>query len=185
MQLHREGNPAGPLNDAGHAPLFADAYRELAPVVRGYLRSHGVADPEAVTQDVFVALYPRIGNITGGAAGLRTLVFSIAHARYVDYHRRRAKFPLMAEYDPAEDVRTSASAEDEAVASDAEEGILALLEGLSKDQREVITLRVIADLSLEQTAAITGRSVGAVKQLQRRALLNLRSQLSPMERVAP
>ncbi|MEA5454868.1 sigma-70 family RNA polymerase sigma factor [Sinomonas sp. JGH33] len=185
MRARTEADCAGPPDDSGAALLFSEAYRELAPVVRGYLRSHGVADPEAVTQDVFLALYPRIGSVTGGAEGLRTLVFTIAHARYVDYCRQRAKAPRMAEYDPAVDARTSASAEDEAFGSDSQEGILELLHGLSKDQREVITLRIVADLSLEQTAAVTGRSVGAVKQLQRRALLNLRNRLSLIERVAP
>ena len=46
--------------------LFSDAYRDLAPAVLGYLRSRGVEDPEAVTHDVFMALYSRIGSVTGG-----------------------------------------------------------------------------------------------------------------------
>ncbi|BAS11715.1 hypothetical protein AHiyo8_00180 [Arthrobacter sp. Hiyo8] len=70
--------------------LFVDAYREYSPGVCGYLRTRGVEDPEAVTQDVFLALYPQLGDLRGGPAGLRTLIFTIAHARAVDSHRRRA-----------------------------------------------------------------------------------------------
>jgi RNA polymerase sigma-70 factor (ECF subfamily) len=45
---------------------------------------------------------------------------------------------------------------------------------LSSDQRTVLLLRVIADLSTEDVAQVTGKSVGAVKSLQRRALTTLR-----------
>jgi RNA polymerase sigma-70 factor (ECF subfamily) len=38
----------------------------------------------------------------------------------------------------------------------------------------VVTLRVLADLSVEETARVLGRTPGAVKQLQRRGLLALR-----------
>ena len=46
-----------------------------------------------------------------------------------------------------------------------------MLERLNEDQRSVITLRILGDLSIEQTAEVLGKSTGAVKQLQRRGLL--------------
>jgi RNA polymerase sigma-70 factor (ECF subfamily) len=48
---------------------------------------------------------------------------------------------------------------------------------LANDQREVLALRIIAELSLEQTAQVMNRSAGAIKQLQLRALANLRKQV--------
>jgi RNA polymerase sigma factor (sigma-70 family) len=51
--------------------------------------------------------------------------------------------------------------------------LLAALDQLSPDQREVIVLRFVADLSLEQVAEVTKRRVGAVKALQHRALTRL------------
>ncbi len=161
--------------------VFSEAYREFAPAVVGYLRARGVPDPEAVTHDVFMAVYPRIGSLTGGRAGLKTLLFTIAHARIVDHHRRLTRAPRLVEYDPETEPRVAPSSEEVALARGT--GILALLDELSPDQREVIALRVVADLSLEQTATITNRSTGAVKQLQRRALLALRGRLEsqPLE----
>jgi len=44
---------------------------------------------------------------------------------------------------------------------------------LTPDQREVIGLRFVADLALEDVARITGRKVGAVKAMQHRALAQL------------
>lgn len=45
---------------------------------------------------------------------------------------------------------------------------------LSPDQRRVIVMRFLDDLSYEQIAAILGKSVGAVRVLQFRGLQNLR-----------
>jgi RNA polymerase sigma factor (sigma-70 family) len=175
--LTEQHTTAAAAADAGSC-LFAEAYTELSPAVLGYFRARGVDDPEAVTQDVFMALYPRMSTITGGDKGLRTLVFSIAHARSVDFHRKRSRTPDTVEHDPAADPRVTESAEEQAMARGVGGHALALLEGLSDDQREVLTLRVVADMSLEDTAAITGKTVGAVKQLQHRALTGLRNRLS-------
>jgi RNA polymerase sigma factor (sigma-70 family) len=166
------------LMAAGHddaGSLFSAAYRSFSPAVAGYLRAGGVEDPEGVTHDVFLALYPRLKAVRGGMQGLRVLIFSIAHARLVDHHRRRSRMPAPAEYDPGRDGRLSASAEDEALDGNAE--ALALLEGLREDHREVLRLRIIAELSVNEVAHIMQKSPGAITQLQHRAMASLRNQL--------
>lgn len=162
------------LDRANPAEAFSMLYRLLSRPVHGYLQARGVEDPEAVTQDVFVALYPRMAALHGGFEGAKTLIFSIAHARAVDHHRRREKVPVSASYDPEADRRTTASAYDASFPGD---GLLELLQALPEDYREVLRLRVIADLSIEQTASIMSRTTGAVKQLQRRAIAGLKEQL--------
>jgi len=155
---------------------FTAAYRELSPRVLGYLRSHGVDDPEAATNDVFLALHRRWATIEGGDDGVRTLTFSIAHARLVDFHRAQARRPRQVPFDADEDPRRAASAEDAVI--DLRGGAATeLLARLGGDQRQAISLRVIAGLSLEETAQVMDRSVGAIKQLQRRGLESLRSLL--------
>jgi RNA polymerase sigma-70 factor (ECF subfamily) len=160
------------------AERFSATYRQLSPRVLGYLRLHGVDDPESVTQDVFLALYPRLPAVTGGEDGVRTLTFSIAHARVVDHHRARARRPALVPFEPDADPRLVASAEDAHAAVAGEQNALALLHRLGDDQREALTLRVVAELSLDETAEVMGRSIGAVKQLQRRALEALRAIVS-------
>jgi RNA polymerase sigma-70 factor (ECF subfamily) len=153
---------------------FERVYRTLAPAVVSYLRAHGIDDPEAVSQDVFIAVLPRIGGIRGGEDGVRTLIFSIAHARAVDHHRARARKPPTVVFEPAKDSRAVASAEELAVTRSGDDDILSILSLLSEDHREVLLLRVLADMPLERVATVMGKSVGAVKQLQRRALLALK-----------
>lgn len=170
---------------AGEPAALHRVYEVLAPGIAGYLRSRGSEDPEGMTQDVFVALLPRLGKLRGGVAGLRTLAFSIAHARLVDELRRRSRRPTGTPFEPAADPRVTPSAEDHAIARIEGAELLELLEGLSEDQRAVVALRVIGQLNLEETAKVVGRSVGAVKQLQRRGLLALRNQVESREGVTP
>lgn len=156
------------------ALLFTVAYNEFSGPVFGYLRARGVDDPEAVTQDVFLALYPKLDSLRGGLQGAKTLLFSIAHARMVDHYRKRERTPDSAPYESDLDSRRAPSAEDQAFGHAEGLGVTELLANLNPDYREVLALRVVADLSLEETAAIMGKSQGAVKQLQRRALSALR-----------
>lgn len=156
------------------AERFTAAYQQLSPRVLGYLRSHGVDDPEAVTNDVFLALHRNLDRITGGDDDVRTLTFSIAHARLVDHHRARAIRPRDVEFEPEADPRRAPSAEDAALEHLGGRGVLALLDALGDEQREAVTLRVVAGLTLDETAQVMEKSIGAIKQLQRRALESLR-----------
>ena len=86
-------------------------YRALAPTVQAFLLAHGAEDPEDLANEVFLQVLPRLDRLRGGVAGLRTFVFSVAHARSVDEVRRRARRPRQAPYDAARDPRATASAE--------------------------------------------------------------------------
>ena len=160
---------------AGDADALGTVYTVLAPQVLGYLRAHGAEDPEGLTNEVFLHVMRRLGGLVGGTTGLRTFVFSVAHARLVDDVRRRARHPVEHAYDAELDDRRVPSAESAALADVAGEHLRGLLGRLNDDQRAVITLRVLGDLTIDQTADILGKSAGAVKQLQRRGLLTLRS----------
>lgn len=168
-----------------NAELFSAVYSSYAAQVLGYLTARGVEDPEATMQDVFLAVLPRIDSISGGASGLRTFLFSVAHARMVDDRRRQSRTPLKQPFEPELDRRESGSAEMAAMQLVSPGEVLELLAVLGEDQKEVLTLRIIGDLTVEQVAEIMGKSTGAVKQLQRRALDRLREHSAVKEYVAP
>jgi RNA polymerase sigma-70 factor (ECF subfamily) len=71
----------------------------------------------------------------------------------------------------------AADAAHEALTSLGDERVARLLAALAPDQRDVVLLRIIADLSIEDTAAALGKRPGAVKALQHRAMRSLRSAL--------
>ncbi|MGH2711421.1 MAG: RNA polymerase sigma factor [Actinomycetota bacterium] len=154
-----------------------EIYRELAPAVGGYLRGQGVRDSEDATSEVFVGVMRGLERFRGDERDFRTWVFSIAHRRLIDDRRRlaRRKETSMDPADLAGPLESSVvgDAEIEALEGLSTSWALGALSSLSPDQRAVVLLRVLADLSVEQVAAILGKSPGAVKALQRRGLIAL------------
>ena len=122
---------------------------------------------------MFVAVLTRLPAFEGTEEQFRSWVFTIAYRRVVDEWRTRARRDTAVAAPPA--VRSRAPlAEDGALARLGDERVAALLATLTPDQRHVVALRVVADLSLEQVAELLGKPVGAVKALQHRALAALR-----------
>ena len=161
----------------GEPEALEAIYLELAPAVTGYLRGQGVRDPDDVTSEVFVGVVKGLDRFRGNERDFRTWVFSIAHRRIIDERRRLARRhedPM----DPAEMGARLAGAILGDAEAEALEGLgtgwaLDALRELSPDQRAVLLLRVLADLSVEQVASILGKAPGAVKSLQRRGLIAL------------
>ena len=163
---------------AGDDAAWAEAYRELSPVLLGYLRARGAAEPEDLLAEVFTQAVRDLGSFEGGERDFRAWLFSIAHNRLVDEARRRARRPV----EPASDETIAAraetgNAETEAMDRVGSAEVTRLLSTLSEDQQSVLLLRVIGDLTVPEIARATGKRQGAVKQLQRRALLRLRKEL--------
>jgi RNA polymerase sigma-70 factor (ECF subfamily) len=177
-RMGRAAREAGDdLTDAarrGESWALTEVWLRYSPAVMGYLRGRGVVDAEDMTSEVFLQVFRRIERFRGGEADLRTFVFSVAHARYVDDRRKLARRGVDAEFDPLSHDRPAASAETEAIHELGTQRVVALIETLSPDQRDVLLLRIVADLSLEATAQVLGKKVGAVKALQHRALAALR-----------
>jgi RNA polymerase sigma factor (sigma-70 family) len=103
----------------------------------------------------------------------------------VDDQRRRNRAPVELPFEPDLDGREEASAEAEALARISPQEVVHLLSVLPEDQREVLTLRLVAGLTVEQVADVMGKSAGAIKQLQRRALIRLREETAVKEYVTP
>jgi RNA polymerase sigma-70 factor (ECF subfamily) len=149
-------------------------YRRLAAPVLGYLRASGARDPEDRLGEVFL----QVARDLDGFADLddpdavRRWVFTIARNRVLDAARRERRRPREVLGD-APEVAAAAAVEP------VDAALLAGLRALTDDQREVLALRFVADLALEDVARLTGRSTGAVKALQHRALENLRRAVSP------
>src|SRR3712207_3623572 len=152
---------------AGAAWAFEVLYRDLSPAVTGYLRLHGAQDPDDLASETFLAVFRGLGGFRGDEDGLRSWVFTIAHRRLVDDRRRRSRRPQVA--DDAGDLLPEApggDVEDDVLTRLGAEAVHRLCGGLPADQRSVLLLRVLADLTVEQVAAVMGRSVGSVKALQ-------------------
>src|SRR5687768_529346 len=84
---------------AGAAWAFEVLYRDLSPVVTGYLRLHGAADPDDLASETFLGVFTGLAAFHGDEAALRSWVFTIAHRRLIDDWRRRSRRPQLTDDD--------------------------------------------------------------------------------------
>lgn len=171
---------------AGDEGALEAVYRDLAPLVLGYVRGRGAVDPEALVSDTFVAVVRNIDRFRGSETKFRSWVLTIAHRRLVDERRRlvrrREEATEPADLEVAAGRSTvTGDAADAALALLGTADVRELLDELTEDQRAVILLRVVAELPVKETARVLRKRPGAVKTLQRRALARLRRVLDDPE----
>jgi RNA polymerase sigma factor (sigma-70 family) len=162
----------------GSEAAWQDLYSGLAPVVLGYLRANSAPDPEDVLSEVFLQVARDIAKFEGEERGFRSWVFTIAHHRLIDAQRHAARRPLDLSAEPPEPGGHADDAAEEALARLGLEEVHRVLGSLSEDQREVLLLRVIGDLSIDDVAKAVGKRPGAVKALQRRGLAAIKRELA-------
>lgn len=161
-------------------------YRWLHPAVVGYLRARAGDDAEDLASETWIAVARGLSNFSGDETAFRSWVFTIAHRRLIDHHRVSARRPRTRTLHPVEgeglDGLLEMSADDDpaaeviaAVAGD--EAVRRIVQHLPKDQAEIVLLRVVAGLPVDEVAAITGRRPGTVRVLQHRALRRLAERL--------
>ncbi len=162
----------------GNEAAWAEIYRDMSPAVLGYLRGSRAPEPEDVLGEVFLEVARDVAKFEGDQRQFRAWVFTIAHHRLIDARRRTGRRPEQLVAEPPEPVTEPLpDAADEALARIGTEEVQRVLGTLSPDQRAVLLLRILGDLSVEDTAAAVGKRPGAVKQLQRRGLATLKREL--------
>jgi RNA polymerase sigma-70 factor (ECF subfamily) len=129
-------------------------------------------DAEDLTTQTFVKMLEAIGRFRWQSVPFSAWLFRIAHNLAMDHFRAGRR------WQPEEEIPESvqgeeASAEEQAMESLGEAGMLELIERLSPEQRQVLTLKFVFRFSNGEVAAILGKTEGAVKSLQHRALASL------------
>jgi len=145
-------------------------YEELSGPVTGYLRNRGAADPEDLSSEVFLQVARDIHRFDGDEIKFRSWVFVIAHRRLIDERRSKARRPDEIDNLPDDIELAGGDVEEEVMAHLSDAKLQEILETLTEDQRHVLALRIIGDLTLEETALVLHKRVSAIKALQRRAL---------------
>ena len=149
-------------------------YARYWDMVVGYLRGQGARDPENLAGGVFVGVLRNLDRFAGDEAAFRSWLLVIAHRRLVDQRRAAARRPLDLR-EPLRiadlvDARAAGDAEAEALAGIESARVIAALDALTDEQRTVVLLHAVGDLSLPQIAQVMGKRLGAVKSLHHRGL---------------
>jgi RNA polymerase sigma factor (sigma-70 family) len=157
---------------------WRQVYEDLAPALLRYHRARGSPDPDDLVGDTFVRVVRGLPGFAGTEEQFRAWVFTISRRCAIDLSRSTRRHP--ADPVPPDDLVARAptgDAEDDVMRSLEEERVRAVLDGLTPDQRDVLVLRLLSDLTVEQVATVIGRSPGAVKALQARGLDHVRRQI--------
>lgn len=175
---HRALLSADALAEAVEAAIEGDAagwrvlFDRFYPDVHAYARArlNDTTEAEEVAQEVFVASVKAVRGLRERREpAVRAWFLHICRNKVADHLRRRyreqkAPTPVAAvTADPGEVAVNRLRAAE----------VRRAMEGLTDDQRDVVVRRFVLDQSLEEVAAATGRSVGAVKAMQHRALASL------------
>lgn len=159
---------------------FGALYRRYLDRVYGYafylLGDHH--DAEDATERTFLAALDAIGRFREQGSTFRAWLFRIAHNQIANALRGRARrraTPLDGVAEPIAD----ADPADRADAADDARRVRRALAELSADRRQVLVLRFVDGLAAREIGAVLGRSEGAIRVLQHRALRDLAEILGP------
>jgi RNA polymerase sigma factor (sigma-70 family) len=184
VALGQQFDPVLRAAQDGAAWAIEQLYVDLYPGVHAFLRHRAPTEAEDLAADVFVQVAeglprfrPEGGRRRSGQSAeqrFRSWVFTIAYRRLTDLRRRErrrrtepAPAEVMADHHPVGDV------ESDAMRAIGTRSALARIAALPPAQAEVLLLRIVSDLSVEDVARIVGRRPGAVRVLQHRALQRL------------
>jgi RNA polymerase sigma-70 factor, ECF subfamily len=163
---------------AGAEWAWRDLYRETAGPVGGFLRARGVRDADDIVGDTFLNVVRSIERFDGDEDAFRAWVFTIARNTAIDRERWIARRPAYAvAHDDLATVGPTGDAEADAMDALSLEHVRRVLDRVTPDQRDVLLLRILGGLTVEQVAAAVGRSAGAVKMLQARGLAAIRREI--------
>ena len=133
-------------------------------------------DSQELTQETFFKAFRSLSRYEIKETSFKTYLGRIALNLVIDYWRKKGRTPLVidiAEYQQPI-VDTTAEPEEMVLSCEQQAELSRLMRLLPDEQRQAIQLRIIAGLAVKEAADIMGKSEGALKMLQQRALKNLR-----------
>ena len=137
-------------------------------------------DAEDLTTQTFLKMLEAIGKFRWQSAPFSAWLFRIAHNLAMDHFRANKRWQPEEEV-PEPDPDESTSAEHGALQAIGQKSMLDLIEDLSPEQQQVLTLKFVFNFANAEAATILGKTEGAIKSLQHRALVSLQKQLEKRE----
>jgi RNA polymerase sigma-70 factor, ECF subfamily len=137
-------------------------------------------DAEDLTTQTFLKMLESIGKFRWQSAPFSAWLFRIAHNLAMDHFRASRRWQPEEEV-PEPPPDESTSAEMGALESIGQKSMMELIEDLSPEQQQVLTLKFVFNFANGEVATILGKTEGAIKSLQHRALASLQKQLEKRE----
>ncbi len=173
------------LAQQGDSEAFGQVYDAYVDSVYRYLYyrvgSHALA--EDLTSETFLRALRRIDSFTWQGKDIGAWFTTIARNLVAD-HVKSSRFKLeVSTADMLDADRADDGIEDEVLGRLQSAALLDAVRKLKPEQQECVVLRFLQGLTVAETAGVLGRSEGAVKQLQLRAVRALAKLLPESERI--
>lgn len=171
MRTTQELVEAAKAGESDAIAALVDRYQRAA-MTTAWAITRDFHEAQDISQECFVAAFRRLGSLKANAAFGRWLLTSVRRAAI---HAQKNQVPKVDELYLSDVVDVQPNWLSEFA------DILPLIEQLPHHEQDVIRLRYLSDLSVEEIAAITGRPVGTVTKQISRALARLRSLVTEVE----
>lgn len=161
--------------DGEQAALTAIYRRHQGRLLRVLGAEVGDAADDVASQ-TWLEVFGSLARFEGDERGFRAFLFTVGRRRAADHRRTRWRRPVTSvEPDVLHATPDPAPTVDELVGSglDGDAAVRRIVEIVGEDGARVVLLRIVAGLSVEEVAAIVGRTPGAVRVQQHRALKKL------------
>jgi RNA polymerase sigma-70 factor (ECF subfamily) len=164
---------------------FGDLYEHSFGVVYAYIsrRVRDRSETEDLTAEVFSRALTNLPRFKWTGAPVAAWLFRIASNLIADRSKRKAREGNATGFDTEAEMAGNPKLTKQTQQVELEEcerrtRLFRLVEALAEDQRRVVVMRFAEEKSIRDIANEMGRSEGAIKQLQFRALGNLRARLA-------
>jgi RNA polymerase sigma-70 factor, ECF subfamily len=161
----------------GEADAFGELYERYVQTIFRfvYVRLDDRRDAEDLTEEVFLRVWQSLPNYREQGVPFLAFLFRIARNAVIDFYRssKSSAHQESIEDNPLQDLRSDPG--EQAITNLEHQELRRILDTMREDYRMVLVLRFLSELSPEETAQVMGRSTGAVRVLQHRALSALRS----------
>ncbi len=165
---------------AGSADAFGQLYDRYVDTVYGYVhcRAGSASLTEDFVSETFLRALKRISTFEWQGHDFAAWLITIARNLIAD-HFKSSRYRLELTTDQIVESAATTAPEASAAVLQAEtnRALLAALKTLPGDQQECVVLRFLQGMSVAETALVLGKSDGAVKSLQYRALRALERKL--------
>ena len=172
-RIEKGKTEAGRDNEVVLASLYEEYYDKIARYVYAHIGDR--TEAEDIAGEVFLKALESLKSYQERGVPMQSWLFRIAHNMVVDHLRKAAKrktIPIgTVQIEGGTDPMTTAEINIEM------ESVTRTMEQITKEQREVLRLRFFGGLTSKEAGSILNKSDGAVREMQRAAIENLRKLL--------
>lgn len=163
----------------GNEQAFGELYNAYVQQVYRYVmyRVNNTETAQDLTADVFLRAVEGLARYENRQVPFLAWLYRIAHARVVDHYRRTQRVGTEENIDSVE-VKVDEDLDTDLMLNYRQQKLREALNKLPGEQRQVLLLRFIEGYDIQQTADTLGKTIGAVKMIQRRALQAMNMELT-------